>query len=75
MNDGLVVLTIPPGTSSGAKLRLRGKGVLNHKSGERGDQFVSLKISVPKNLSDEAKLLFEQLSSLAPQDPRSGLWS
>lgn len=75
MNDGMVVLTIPPGTSSGAKLRLRGKGVLNHKSGERGDQFVSLKISVPKNLSDEAKLLFEQLSSVAPQDPRGGLWS
>ncbi len=55
LNDGMVVLTIPPGTSSGAKLRLRGKGVLNHKSGERGDQFVTLKIAVPKDLTPEAR--------------------
>lgn len=75
LNEGLVVLTIPPGTSSGAKLRLRGKGVLNHKSGERGDQFVTLKIAVPKDLTPEAKELFERLAMLAPQSPRSGLWS
>ncbi|MFN9720411.1 MAG: DnaJ C-terminal domain-containing protein [Planctomycetota bacterium] len=75
LNDGMVVLTIPPGTSSGAKLRLRGKGVLNHKSGERGDQFVTLKIVVPKDLSAEARELFERLVTAAPQAPRSGLWS
>ena len=74
LTEGTVVLTVPPGTSSGAKLRLRGKGVLNHKTGDRGDQFVVLKISVPKDLSDEARALYEKLAELNPRDPREGLW-
>jgi curved DNA-binding protein len=75
LSEGTVVLTVPAGTSSGAKLRLRGKGVRNHKTGERGDQFVLLKISVPKTLSDEAKSLYEKLAELNPGDPREGMWS
>ena len=74
LTEGTVVLTVPPGTSSGAKLRLRGKGVLNHKTGDRGDQFVVLKISVPKDLSEEARALYEKLAELNPKDPRDGLW-
>lgn len=74
LTEGTVVLTVPPGTSSGAKLRLRGKGVLNHKTGDRGDQFVVLKISVPKDLSEEARALYEKLAELNPRDPREGLW-
>ncbi len=74
LTEGAVVLTVPAGTSSGAKLRLRGKGVKNHKSGERGDQFVVLKISVPKELSDEARSLYEKLAELNPRSPREGLW-
>jgi curved DNA-binding protein len=75
LTEGTVVLTVPPGTSSGAKLRLRGKGVRNHKTGDRGDQFVVLKISVPKDLSEEAKSLYEKLAELNPKDPREGLWT
>lgn len=74
LTEGTVVLTVPPGTSSGAKLRLRGKGVRNHKTGDRGDQFVVLKISVPKDLSEEAKSLYEKLAELNPKNPRDGLW-
>jgi curved DNA-binding protein len=74
LTEGTVVLTVPPGTSSGAKLRLRGKGVLNHKTGDRGDQFVVLKISVPKDLPEEARALYEKLAELNPRDPREGLW-
>jgi DnaJ-class molecular chaperone len=74
LTEGTVVLTVPPGTSSGAKLRLRGKGVKNHKTGDRGDQFVVLKIAVPKDLSDESKTLYEKLAELNPKNPREGLW-
>ena len=74
LNEGVVVLSVPPGTSSGSKLRLRGKGVRNPKTGERGDQFVVLKIVLPKELSDEAQALYQQLADLPSVDPRDGLW-
>jgi DnaJ-class molecular chaperone len=45
--EGSVRLTIPAGTSSGAKLRLRGKGVKS-QDGTRGDQFCRVEIVVPK---------------------------
>ena len=45
--DGSVRLTIPGGTSSGAKLRLRGKGVKS-ADGTRGDQFCRIEVVVPK---------------------------
>lgn len=45
--DGQVRITIPPGTSSGAKLRLRGKGA-KAPDGTRGDQFCRVEIVVPK---------------------------
>lgn len=74
LSEGNVMLTIPPGTSSGTKLRLRGKGVPDTKTNKRGDQFVVVKIVVPKKLSDEAQRLYEQLDQAAPQSPRAGLW-
>lgn len=58
--DGSVSLTIPPGTSSGQRLRLRGKGLKN-KDGERGDLYLRTMIAVPKNLTDHQRRLFEQL--------------
>jgi molecular chaperone DnaJ len=57
---GQVELAIPPGTSSGQKFRLKGIGL--SLNGGRGDQYVEIKIEVPKNLSDEQKRLFEQLT-------------
>ncbi|MEJ7594924.1 MAG: DnaJ C-terminal domain-containing protein [Planctomycetaceae bacterium] len=75
LTEGVVILSVPPGTSSGAKLRLRGKGVRNPKTGDRGDQFVVLKIVLPKELSDDARALYQQLSELPSADPRAGLWT
>jgi DnaJ-class molecular chaperone len=69
-----VVLNIPAGTSSGARLRLRGKGLKHPKTGERGDQFVVLKISVPTSLSDDARLLYQRLAEVCPDNPRASLW-
>lgn len=75
LTEGTVVMSIPPGTSSGGKLRLRGKGVPDRKTGERGDQLVVVKIVVPKELSTEAEDLFRQLQEAAPQNPREDLWT
>lgn len=74
LTEGSVILSVPPGTSSGAKLRLRGKGVQNRKTGERGDQLVVIKVAVPKELSKEAEDLYRQLADLSGEDPRDGLW-
>src|ERR1700685_1275501 len=74
LSEGHVHVTIPPGTSSGTKLRLRGKGVKNPKTDERGDQFVVVKIVVPRQSSDAAKNLYQQLSEVETASPRTGLW-
>ena len=61
--DGKVKLTIPEGTQPGSVFRLRGKGIpyLQSKSG-RGDQFVTISVSVPKNMTSAQK---ESLRSYA----------
>jgi DnaJ-class molecular chaperone len=74
LTEGTVILSIPPGTSSGAKLRLRGKGVMNRKTGQRGDQFVRIKVTIPKELPEEAQDLLHRLQELLPENPRDGLW-
>ncbi len=74
LSDGHMTMTLPPGTSSGAKLRLRGKG-LRQKNGERGDLLAVVKIVVPKNLSDHERELYQQLSEVSSQNPRSRLWT
>lgn len=67
--DGPVTLTIPPGTGSGAKLRIKGRGI--ERGDEKGDQLVITKVVVPKNLDDEAKDLVRQLQAKAPVDARA----
>jgi DnaJ-class molecular chaperone len=58
--DGSAKVKIPPGTSSGQKLRLRGKGVTG-SDGEPGDHYVTIQVDVPKDLDDEAKKLLHEL--------------
>jgi DnaJ-class molecular chaperone len=54
--DGKAEVKVPPGTSSGKKLRLRGKGVPG-RSGQPGDHYVTVQIDVPKDLDEDAKKL------------------
>ncbi len=58
--DGTVTLTVPPGTQPGAKLRLRGKGVKT-ASGAQGHHYVTIEVSVPRDLSPKQKELLAQL--------------
>lgn len=69
--DGPITLTIPPGTSSGAKLRIRERGVF--RGADKGDQFVVTKIIVPKSLDAESTELIKKLQAANPVDARSDL--
>jgi DnaJ-class molecular chaperone len=74
LSEGKVVVTIPAGTSSGAKLRLRGKGVLDRSTNERGDQFAVIKIVVPRKPGERARELLKELAEVEPLFPRQDLW-
>ena len=67
--DGEAAVTIPPGSSSGRRLRLRGQG-LPKKSG-RGDLLVELMIHVPAQPSDEEREQYEKLGQVSNFDPRT----
>jgi curved DNA-binding protein len=60
--DGPIALTIPPGTNSGRRLRVRGKGL--EKDGVRGDLLVNVLITVPARPTAEQRALYEQLAKL-----------
>lgn len=62
--EGEVTLTLPPGTSSGAKLRIKGRGI--KRGNDTGDAYAVIKILIPKDLSDDAKALVEKLKAAAP---------
>jgi DnaJ-class molecular chaperone len=77
LDEGPVVVTIPPGTSSGTKLRLRGKGIINQKTGTSGDELVEVRIVVPEGLSESQRELYGQLAeaeATSGSNPRSRLW-
>jgi curved DNA-binding protein len=69
--DGKAEIRVPPGIASGQRLRLRGQG-LNIRGGGRGDHFARLKIVVPKELTDEERKLFQELSKASSFRPRNG---
>lgn len=68
-----VTLTIPKGSQSGKKLRLRGKG-MPKRNGGFGDLIVKLEICLPEKMSNEEEELFKELaakSNFRPRDEKS----
>src|SRR5882724_3211969 len=61
--EGNARLKLPPGTQGGQRIRLRGRG-LPGVSGQRGDLYVVVQISVPKKLSERERKLWKQLAQL-----------
>lgn len=72
--DGPTVVKVPPGTSSGTKLRLRGRGAPDGRSGTRGDLFAVVRIQTPKSVSPRTRELLEELERELHQQPRAH-WS
>jgi DnaJ-class molecular chaperone len=68
LDGSRLAVKIPPGTSSGKRLRLRGKGIAG------GDQYIEVKVMVPRPTDDRSRELVEELARLNPQNPRAGLW-
>jgi curved DNA-binding protein len=70
--DGTTRVKVPPGSSTGRKLRLRGQGFPGPRGGH-GDLYAVLKVEVPKKPSDEERELYERLSEVSNFDPRGKL--
>ena len=68
--DGPVMMKIPPGTQSGQTFRLSGKGMPHLKGEGRGDEFVVVKIALPRNLDERSKQLLRDFERLNPYNPR-----
>ncbi|MEV6865175.1 DnaJ C-terminal domain-containing protein [Streptosporangium subroseum] len=66
---GEAKVKVPAGTSSGRRLRLRGRGMPGAR-GKPGDLYAEVRIMVPPQLSEEERRLFEQLAAVSTFDPR-----
>jgi curved DNA-binding protein len=73
--DGRATLTIPPGTDSGTRLRLRGKGVPDPRGGAPGDLLARIQIRVPRDLDDAAKRALDAVAQLEDRDIRKELFA
>lgn len=67
--NGRVNIKIPPGTASGQKLRVRGRGLAQHEGGS-GDLIVVTRIEVPSRVNDAERKLWEQLAKESRFNPR-----
>lgn len=65
---GSVELSVPAGTQSGQKLRLKGRGLPSKM--KVGDQYVTFEIKVPYPKTDIERQLFEELARVMPFNPR-----
>ncbi|MFH8467145.1 DnaJ C-terminal domain-containing protein [Streptomyces sp. NPDC017991] len=66
---GTAKVTVPAGSSSGRRLRLRGEGMPNPR-GAHGDLYAELRVMVPPSLGDRERELFEELAATSSFDPR-----
>jgi len=69
--DGKTLLKIPPGTQSGQKFRLRGKGAPSPRNGAEGSQIVEVRVVTPKAADERSKEILMELSRLNPENPRA----
>jgi curved DNA-binding protein len=69
--EGRVRIKVRPGSASGQKLRIPGKG-LPRPRGEAGDLYAVLQIVTPVDLSERERKLYEQLAAASRLDPRAG---
>jgi curved DNA-binding protein len=69
--QGKVSLRIPPGSRAGQKLRVRGKGLPQPRSGEHGDFYAVLQVVTPSVLSERERALYRDLAKASTFNPRA----
>ncbi len=67
---GLVTVTVPKGSNTGTTLRLRDRGIRNRKSGQRGNQLITLKVVLPAADEPELVAFLETWQPKIQQNPR-----
>ncbi len=67
---GPVTMTIPEGSNTGTTLRLRERGIRNRKSGQRGHQFITLKVVLPPGEEPDLKAFLATWQPKSPHNPR-----
>ena len=68
--EGKVTVRIPTGSSSGRKIRLRGKG-LSSAGGKRGDLYAEIRVVVPEHPTEDERRLYEELARTSAFRPRT----
>ena len=69
--ESRVNVRIPPGTTNGQKIRLRGRGLPKGRGGGRGDLYIVAHVQVPREINDEERELWEKLSRVSRFNPRA----
>jgi curved DNA-binding protein len=70
LDGSTIKMRIPPGTTNGQQLRIRGRGLPKGKTGERGDLYVVVDVVLPTQVNDEERALWEQLAKTSNFRPR-----
>jgi len=63
LDNSKILVHVPPGAQPGQQLRIAGKGLVNNNSKIVGDLLLNIKISVPKNLTEDQKNLLKQFKN------------
>jgi molecular chaperone DnaJ len=64
---------VPPGTQSGQRFRLRGRGAPSPRQGNRGDLVVEVRLMLPRVLDERSKELLREFGRINGDDVRRGL--
>ena len=67
--DGAVMVTVPKGSNTGARLRLKGRGLVDAR-GTRGDLFARLVVALPDTPDPELEAFAEEQKAKRPYSPR-----
>ena len=62
--DGIVRVRVPPGTQSGQRFRLRGRGAPSMRYGHRGDLVVEVRLMLPRLLDERSKELLREFGRI-----------
>ena len=73
IDGGIIKVTIPPGTQSGQRFRVKEKGLYKMGTNYRGDMYIDIVVFIPTELSDEEKQIFEKIKDSENIKPKKQL--